>query len=55
MPASFAPYRKAVAAVVGATILVVQLLPGGVTNAEWVIILTAYASALGVYAAPNED
>lgn len=55
MPDSFTPYRKLIAAVVGATILVVQLLPDGVTNAEWVIILTAYATALGVYAAPNED
>jgi len=46
-------YRKCIAALVGATAITLPLISGGVTAAEWATILTAYATALGIYAVPN--
>lgn len=46
--------RKALTALVGATIATIPLLSGGVTNAELVAIVTVYASALGVYTVTNK-
>ncbi len=52
---NLSPYRKLIAAIIGAVIITIPLLPDGITNAEWVTIVTAYATAFGVYRTPNQS
>jgi hypothetical protein len=49
------PYRKVIAATVGAATILVAVLPGGVTPAEALEVAVAFLTALGVYAVPNDQ
>lgn len=53
-----APYRKTIAALatgaIGWATLVVTSEPSAITAVEWIAGATALATALGVYAVPNE-
>jgi len=52
-----AEYWKAIVAVVGAVIVVVQtaLTDGEITNAEWVTIAVTVLTAVGVYLKANRQ
>ena len=53
MKLSLGPYAKFVTAIVGQAIAFASLYWGGTTDAKYVSIGIAVASALGVYAVPN--
>jgi hypothetical protein len=58
MPINFAPYRKTIAAVVGAGVafatLVVVSASGPITDAEWLSGAVGLLTALGVYGVTND-
>ncbi len=51
-------YRKTIAAVVGALVtwgsVIVTSSAAQITSSEWLLLAGSLATALGVYAAPNE-
>lgn len=52
-------YRKSITAVVGAVLgwaaMVITSEPAAITASEWLMGATALATALGVYAIPNDQ
>lgn len=51
-------YRKTVAAIIGALItwgsVIVTSAASQITSSEWLLLAGSLATAIGVYAAPNE-